>query len=637
MLKSIDQFVGELVGPVDSLYKISNYQRFYVWDENKIETYLNDILLTLKRRSNDDSVMHYFGQIIILESDEDRRGRKTYEVIDGQQRLTTFLMFVACLHGKSTQLAKAYTEIADEAKKLQKKCMGFLESEKTNADSTPKLKLSETDNSYYTTILLNLCNDVEVAKHTTPESHKRLYAAQARISNRLNSIISSQSTPADKLAFMEKMLDTATNSFQVVVIKPTEERHTYQLYQVVNDRGEPLTEGELLKAKSIEVLASNKDYTTEAREIWDDILKDPGNKTDEYLKWCYMSRIGAEKSQDRYYRAFLEVYFKVADDEVITEEIQKQFMEALKGLHRDIGICRQLDQGIWPYDKADSTIDEWKKSVLSTLIVGRKHKLCIPVLLSAYVQNIDKKIKIAEKNFFSYLEICETFFVLVKGVFAWREDRLKERYLEAAKKMRDPKEKFQITQFKALLAEIEPKLVKEECLQKLKNLNYAARGDNSLMKHLCILLETYWGCFDQDGKVYTSRASDGTILVYKELSLEHIYPESAPDEIVDEVMAANKHRLGNLLIYGKNENTKLRNKPYALKREAYSKSGFATVSSVGDGVENWTFEEYSKRHDDVCEKLKVLLLRFYPEGKDSQENIAQQSSSAEVCEAVPIS
>lgn len=637
MLKSIDQFVGELVGPVDSLYKISNYQRFYVWDESKVDTYLNDILLTLKRRDSDDSVMHYFGQIIILEADEDRRGRKTYEVIDGQQRLTTFLMFVACLHGKSIQLAKTHSEIADEAKKLQKKCMGYLESEKPNADRAPKLKLSETDNSYYTTILLNLCNNEEIAKHTNPESHKRLYAAQARIRSRLSSIISNQATAADKLAFMEKMLGTATDAFQVVVIRPTEERHTYQLYQVVNDRGEPLTEGELLKAKSIEVLASNKDYATKAREIWDDILKDPGNKTDEYLKWCYMSKIGAEKSQDRYYRAFLEAYFHVADDEVITEDIQKQFMEDLKGLHRDIGICRKLDQGIWPYDEADSTVDEWKKSVLSTLIVGRKHKLCIPVLLSAYVQNVGQKIKVAEKNFFSYLEICETFFVLVKGVFAWREDRLKERYLEAAKKMREPKEKFQSQQFKELLAEIDPKLVKEECLQKLKNLNYAAKGDNSLMKHLCILLETYWGCFDKDGKVYTSRVSDGTDLVYKELSLEHIYPESAPDEITDEVMAANKHRLGNLLIYGKKENTKLKNKPYALKREAYRKSRFATVSAVGDSVENWTLEEYNNRHDDICEKLKVLLLRFYSEDKKSLKKAAQQSQGAEVPEAASVS
>lgn len=632
MLKSIDRFVGELVGPVDSLYIISNYQRFYVWDESKVNTYLNDILLTLKRHDSDNSIMHYFGQIIILEVDEDRRGRKTYEIIDGQQRMTTFLMFVACLHGKSIQLAKTHSEIAEAAKEFQKKCMSLLKSEKNNADSKPKLKLSETDNSYYTAILDDLCSDGEVVKHTVPESHKRLYAAQTQIRSWLGSIINNQTTAAEQLAFIEKMLDTATDAFQVVVIKPTEERHTYQLYQVVNDRGEPLTEGELLKAKSIEVLASNKVYATKAREIWDDILKDPGNKTDEYLKWCYMSKIGAEKSQDRYYRAFLDTYFRVEDGKIITEEIQEQFMADLKGLYRDIGICRKLDQGIWPYEEAISTVDEWKKSVLSTLIVGRKHKLCIPVLLSAYIQFDGQKIKAAENNFFSCLEICETFFVLVKGVFAWREDRLKDRYLEAAKKMRDPKEKFQSQQLKTLLTEIDPKLVKEECLQKLKNLSYAAKGDNSLMKHLCILLETYWGCFEKDGKVYTSRVPDGTNLVYTELSLEHIYPESAPDEVLDEVMAANKHRLGNLLIYGKKENTKLKNKPYALKREAYMKSRFSTVSAVGDGVENWTLAEYNERHDDVCEKLKVLLLRFYPDDKESQKKTEKPSQSTEVLE-----
>ena len=76
MLKSTDRIFGELISPADSLYKISNYQRFYVWDESKVDTYLNDIIITLTRRETDTSVMHYFGQTILLETDEDRRGRK---------------------------------------------------------------------------------------------------------------------------------------------------------------------------------------------------------------------------------------------------------------------------------------------------------------------------------------------------------------------------------------------------------------------------------------------------------------------------------------------------------------------------------------------------------------------------------
>ncbi len=615
MLKSTDRFFGELVSPADSLYKISNYQRFYVWDESKVDTYLNDIIFTLTRRETDKSVMHYFGQTILLETDEDRRGRKTFEVIDGQQRLTTFLMYVACLYGKSAQLAEGHSEIKDTAEAFQKKCINYLQSEKPNAEIVPKLRLSDTDNAYFSSIISSLRSGSKVEKHTSPESHKRLFAAQARICERINIITGAKPSATESLIYMDRILDTAADAFQVVVIRPTEERHTYQLYQVVNDRGEPLTEGELLKAKSIEVLASNTDYVAKARSIWDDILKDPGSKTDEYLKWCYMSKVGAEKSQDRYYRAFLETYFCLSDDTIITEKIQEQFMKDLTDLHRDLQVCRQLDQGIWPYDEDSSSVEAWKKSVLSTLIVGRKHKLCIPVLLSAYVQNIGKKAKTAEKNFFSYLEICETFFVLVKGVFAWREDRLKDRYLTAAKKMRDPKEKFQSRQLKLLLAEIDPELVEEECLQKLKNLSYATKGDNSLMKHLCILLETYWPCFDKDGNVYTSRVSDGTNLVYKELSLEHIYPETAPEEIADEDMSANKHRLGNLLIYGKKENSDLKNKPYPLKREAYTKSRFATVSTVGDSIKDWTYKEFETRHNDICQKLKVLLLRFYSDDK----------------------
>ena len=216
MLKSIDRFFGELVAPADSLYKISNYQRFYVWDEGKVDTYLNDILFTLTRRETDSSVMHYFGQTILLEADEDRRGRKTYEVIDGQQRLTTFLMYVASLYGKSVHLAKVHPEIKDMAEGFQKKCIGYLQSEKPNAEIVPKLRLSETDNAYFVSIIASLRSGAAVEKHSSPESHKRLYAAQFKICERINAVISNQPTAGNSLTYLDRMLDTAADAFQVV-------------------------------------------------------------------------------------------------------------------------------------------------------------------------------------------------------------------------------------------------------------------------------------------------------------------------------------------------------------------------------------------------------------------------------------
>ena len=95
MLTSRIRSMRELVGNEDSLYSINNYQRFYVWDKDKVNTYLNDILKVIQRHAEPTPPKHFLGQFIVERIHEDDRGRKTYEVIDGQQRLTTFILLVA--------------------------------------------------------------------------------------------------------------------------------------------------------------------------------------------------------------------------------------------------------------------------------------------------------------------------------------------------------------------------------------------------------------------------------------------------------------------------------------------------------------------------------------------------------------
>ena len=84
MLGSESRTFGELVKNPDKLYTIRTYQRLYVWNEEKVQTYLSDIISTSERRNTDKNDVHYYGQTIFLEVDSDQRGRKTYEVIDGQ-------------------------------------------------------------------------------------------------------------------------------------------------------------------------------------------------------------------------------------------------------------------------------------------------------------------------------------------------------------------------------------------------------------------------------------------------------------------------------------------------------------------------------------------------------------------------
>ena len=62
---------------------VPSYQRAYAWEEEQLNQFISD-MLEMKERGQ-----YYYGHFIL----EEREG-KIFEVIDGQQRLTTFILFL---------------------------------------------------------------------------------------------------------------------------------------------------------------------------------------------------------------------------------------------------------------------------------------------------------------------------------------------------------------------------------------------------------------------------------------------------------------------------------------------------------------------------------------------------------------
>lgn len=94
-------------------YRVPIYQRHYVWDERNWNHIWDDIKETTEEESKllhqaetlevdiiqADSLVHFTGVIVIREDKED----KTYEIIDGQQRLTTFQIIFCVIRDLSLE------------------------------------------------------------------------------------------------------------------------------------------------------------------------------------------------------------------------------------------------------------------------------------------------------------------------------------------------------------------------------------------------------------------------------------------------------------------------------------------------------------------------------------------------------
>ena len=72
---------------------IPEYQRAYRWEVDKVEDLLSDLEEFVVKRKVDE---YYMGMILLY----DNHGEDRYEIIDGQQRLTTLLLMKYVMEGE---------------------------------------------------------------------------------------------------------------------------------------------------------------------------------------------------------------------------------------------------------------------------------------------------------------------------------------------------------------------------------------------------------------------------------------------------------------------------------------------------------------------------------------------------------
>lgn len=75
--------------------QIPDYQRPYCWEEKNVRDFLVDIHLWQNDKEN-SGIPYHLGAIILKEKKEENGGKTTFDIIDGQQRLTTMAIVKFC-------------------------------------------------------------------------------------------------------------------------------------------------------------------------------------------------------------------------------------------------------------------------------------------------------------------------------------------------------------------------------------------------------------------------------------------------------------------------------------------------------------------------------------------------------------
>ncbi len=111
----------------DAYYQIPIYQRPYQWTEENCEKLLDDLLSSYELYNESD---YFCGSLVLIAIDIDSKTKaKTYDIVDGQQRLSTFIL-----------LAKVLATLYD--KDLNKISRDFLEKSLGDTDEEKRDRLN---------------------------------------------------------------------------------------------------------------------------------------------------------------------------------------------------------------------------------------------------------------------------------------------------------------------------------------------------------------------------------------------------------------------------------------------------------------------------------------------------------------
>ncbi len=286
----------KLVGKIEGRFYVPDYQRGYRWSKNEVETLLNDIYEYggKNRKTENES---YCLQPVVVRNLGDK-----YELIDGQQRLTTLYLIYVYMNKASN---------------------GFM--------SEPKFSLSYETRDESATFLRN----PDEAKQNNNIDFFYIYNAYKTIENWFNDKENFQSS----LTNINKYFDECV---RVIWYEVPDTENSIDLFTRLNIGKIPLTSSELVKALFLKEESENSIRQEELSLEWDNMEKELHNgdfwgfltnsETDKYptridlVLDLISEKTDADKETYRTFFYFDNEYKKGKSLESIWDEIQHNFL-----------------------------------------------------------------------------------------------------------------------------------------------------------------------------------------------------------------------------------------------------------------------------------------------------------------------
>lgn len=266
--QTIEQF---LLNARTKPFIIPDYQRPYSWTSDQINTLFKDIWeFTCNEGGTDKEGTYFLGSIVFYEN---KNGEQ--EIIDGQQRITSIFLLLRAIY---TKLSKP-KEKTEEAKNFINKIEPLIW--KTN-------KL--TGKVEYSSILLNSKviseTENEVLKKIleTGEVNEKSEDNYSKNYNQILELIEEKSV--ENALMIYQFIYALLNQVIILPITADSQETALTIFSTLNDRGLPLSDADIFKAKIYNHLQS-KEEKKEFIEKWKELEENTQNISENIQKLFY--------------------------------------------------------------------------------------------------------------------------------------------------------------------------------------------------------------------------------------------------------------------------------------------------------------------------------------------------------------
>lgn len=552
-------------------YCIPDYQRAYVWDTDQVRDLLDD---TISAYRENKEAQYFLGSMVlkINEKSDNNVSYTEYELLDGQQRITTVFLILACMRDMLTDYPQYQNSLA-----------GFVyQAEDAILQQPERMR-----------IIFNIRSDVRdfVNEHIKPLHgtcdsallKDKMQAKDVNISirNMANAMLVAHEFLEENKSEIIGYLSYFLNKVLMIYVATEELQDAFQLFTVLNNRGVKLSSSDILKAENLKELSA-ADRTSWATR-WEEMETYFGEEFDKFLS--HIRTILVKKKQ--------------------TTTLLKEF-----------------DEFVYSNQEYDRT---QKKYVPRTPIL-RRGRDTFELLYSYYhtyqeVFDTDHSVVTGDYEITNYLKLMETGF----GADYWIAPVLdyyrkyRRRGFVAFLKALDRKlsadwitaatPTVRMENVNAILREIEASQDSAALLQsKTFTINKSdferiINGDiygRSFAKYLLLKLDLIY------------RGSSTPMIPQAIASIEHILPRnpSADSQWVKDFSAAEReewtNKLGNLVLISRRKNTAQGNRDYVEKKEKYFEKNiemFPNSIRIYQNYPEWKLSDLKKNHSDVVTEL----------------------------------